>query len=284
MKSSRSSALLLLPGFALFLGFLLFPLVNVLDESFRLYEPGRIGSAKDAPYTLFNYAEILTPSYLRYFAETFKFGVLSSLIALVVAFPIAYAVARQPSPLIRKLAIGFLIGMMFLSTLVRVNALQLTFGPTGYGQLLSGLLNVSANGRFYTELVVIFGLLHYLIPISAITLFGTIQNLNPRLIDASQVLGASRLRSHLSITLPLCMPGLLSAFLICFTLCLSAFVVPMILGKGKVLFVSNLIYSRFSEIADYPSGSAVAITMLIVALSTIYGITWMVSKRYGNLR
>ncbi|MES0003099.1 ABC transporter permease [Mesorhizobium sp. M0051] len=284
MKSSRSSALLLLPGFALFLGFLLFPLVNVLDESFRLYEPGRIGSAKDAPYTLFNYAEILTPSYLRYFAETFKFGVLSSLIALVVAFPIAYAVATQPSPLLRKLAIGFLIGMMFLSTLVRVNALQLTFGPTGYGQLLSGLLNVSANGRFYTELVVIFGLLHYLIPISAITLLGTIQNLNPRLIDASQVLGASRLRSHLSITLPLCMPGLLSAFMICFTLCLSAFVVPMILGKGKVLFVSNLIYSRFSEIADYPSGSAVAITMLTVALSTIYGITWIVSKRYGNLR
>ncbi|MER8543328.1 ABC transporter permease [Mesorhizobium sp. M1334] len=284
MKFSRGSALLLLPGFALFLGFLLFPLVNVLDESFRLYEPGRIGSAKDAPYTLFNYAEILTPSYLRYFAETFKFGVLSSLIALVVAFPIAYAVARQPSPLLRKLAIGFLIGMMFLSTLVRVNALQLTFGPTGYGQLLSGLLNVSANGRFYTELVVIFGLLHYLIPISAITLLGTIQNLNPRLIDASQVLGASRLRSHLSITLPLCMPGLLSAFMICFTLCLSAFVVPMILGKGKVLFVSNLIYSRFSEIANYPSGSAVAITMLIVALSTIYGITWMVSKRYGNLR
>ncbi|MER9801163.1 ABC transporter permease subunit [Mesorhizobium sp. M0142] len=284
MKSSRSSALLLLPGFALFLGFLLFPLVNVLDESFRLYEPGRIGSAKDAPYTLFNYAEILTPSYLRYFAETFKFGILSSLIALVVAFPIAYSVARQPSPLLRKLAIGFLIGMMFLSTLVRVNALQLTFGPTGYGQLLSGLLNVSANGRFYTELVVIFGLLHYLITISAITLLGTIQNLNPRLIDASQVLGASRLRSHLSITLPLCMPGLLSAFMICFTLCLSAFVVPMILGKGKVLFVSNLIYSRFSEIANYPSGSAVAITMLIVALSTIYGITWMVSKRYGNLR
>ncbi|WP_168992222.1 MULTISPECIES: ABC transporter permease [Mesorhizobium] len=284
MKYSRSTALLLLPGFALFLALLVLPLANVLDESFRLFEPGRIGSAKDAAYTLFNYAEILTPSYLRYFAETFKFGVLSSLIALVVAFPIAYAVARQPSPILRKLAIGFLIGMMFLSTLVRVNALQLTFGPTGYGQLLSGLLNVSPNGRFYTELVVVFGLLHYLIPIAAITLLGTIQNLDPRLIDASQVLGASRLRSHLSITVPLCIPGLLSAFMICFTLCLSAFVVPMILGKGKVLFVSNLIYSRFSEIADYPSGSAVAITMLIVALITIYGITWMVSKRYGNLK
>ena len=284
MSSTRSTALLLLPGFALFLAFLVLPLANVVDESFRLFEPGRIGSAKDAPYTVFNYAEILEPSYVRYFAETFRFGIVSSLVALIIAFPIAYAVARQRSALVRKVAVGFLIGMMFLSTLVRVYALQLTFGPTGYARLLAGIMDVSPNGRFYTELVVTFGLLHYLIPISAITLLGTIQNINPRLVEASQVLGASRLRSHLSITVPLCVPGLLSAFLICFTLCLSAFVVPMILGKGKVLFVSNLIYARFSEIANYPSGSAVAITMLIVALLTIYGITWAVSKRFGKVK
>ncbi|RWK63373.1 ABC transporter permease [Mesorhizobium sp.] len=282
MPTTKRTALLLLPGFALCLAFLVLPLANVVDESFRFFEPGRIGSAKNAPYTLLNYAEILEPSYLRYFAETFRFGVISSLVALLVAFPIAYSMARQRSPFLRKLAVGFFIGMMFLSTLVRVYALQLTFGPTGYAQFLARLLNVSPNGRFYTELIVILGLLHYLIPISVITLLGTIQNLNPRLIEASQVLGASRLRSHLSITLPLCVPGLLSAFLICFTLCLSAFVIPMVLGKGKVLFVSNLIYARFSEIANYPSGSAVAITMLIISLITIYGITWVVSKWFGN--
>ena len=78
------------------------------------------------------------------------------------------------------------------------------------------------------------------------------------------------------------MPGLLSAFLICFTLCLSAFVVPLILGKGKVLFVSNLIYSRFSEIANYPSGSAVSIVMLIMSLSIIYGITRLVQARWSK--
>ncbi|RUW53306.1 ABC transporter permease [Mesorhizobium sp. M1A.F.Ca.ET.072.01.1.1] len=282
MSTTKRTVLLLLPGFALFLAFLALPLANVVDESFRFFEPGRIGSAKDAPYTLLNYAEILEPAYLRYFAETFRFGVLSSLIAIVVSFPIAYSVARQRSPWLRKLAIGFFIGMMFLSTLVRVYALQLTFGSTGYAHFLAGVLNVSPNSRFYTELIVVFGLLHYLIPISVITLLGTIQNLNPRLIEASQVLGASRLRSHLSITLPLCVPGLLSAFLICFTLCLSAFVIPMVLGKGKVLFVSNLIYARFSEIADYPSGSAVAITMLIIALIAIYGITWLVAKGFSN--
>jgi putative spermidine/putrescine transport system permease protein len=282
MKTNRGTLLLLIPGLGLFLLLLVLPLANVVEESFRLFEPGRIGAAKDAPYTLFNYAELIEPAYLSYLLETFRFGFVSSFIALVIAFPIAYTVARQRSALLRKLSIGFLIGMMFLSTLVRVYAIQLTFGPTGYARLIASLLDISPNGRFYTEMVVTLGLLHYLIPISAITLLGTIQNVNPRLSEAAQVLGASRLKSHLTITVPLCVPGLLSAFLICFTLCLSAFVVPMILGKGKVLFISNLIYARFSEIANYPSGSAVAIIMLAVSLLTIYVITRVVSARWGE--
>ena len=282
MKTNRGTLLLLIPGLGLFLLLLVLPLANVVEESFRLFEPGRIGAAKDAPYTLFNYAELIEPAYLSYLLETFRFGFVSSFIALVIAFPIAYTVARQRSALLRKLSIGFLIGMMFLSTLVRVYAIQLTFGPTGYARLIASLLDISPNGRFYTEMVVTLGLLHYLIPISAITLLGTIQNVNPRLSEAAQVLGASRLKSHLTITVPLCVPGLLSAFLICFTLCLSAFVVPMILGKGKVLFISNLIYARFSEIANYPSGSAVAIIMLAVSLLTIYVFTRVVSARWGE--
>lgn len=281
MKLSRGAAVLLVPGLGLFLVLLVLPLANVVEESFRLFEPGRIGSAKDAPYTLYNYTELADPAYVYYFLQTVRFGLISSLTGLAIAFPIAYAVARQRSPLVYKLSIGFLIGMMFLSTLVRVYALQLTFGPTGIARPLSGLLGLSMNGRAYTEIVVILGLLHYLIPISALTLLGTLQNINPRLTEAAQALGAPRWRAHLTITVPLSVPGLLSAFLICFTLCLSAFVVPLILGKGKVLFVSNLIYSRFSEIANYPSGSAVSIIMLVMSLSIIYGVTRLVQARWG---
>ena len=283
MKLSRGAALLLAPGLGVFLVLLVLPLANIVEESFRLFEPGRIGAAKDAPYTLFNYAELVEPAYLYYFVETVRFGLVSSTIALLIAFPIAYLTARQPSPLLRRFAIGFLIGMMFLSTLVRVYALQLTFGPTGIARLLAGALGMSPNGRTYTEMVVVFGLLHYLIPISAITLLGTIQNINPRFGEAAQTLGAARWKAHLTITVPLCVPGILSAFLICFTLCLSAFVVPMILGKGKVLFVSNLIYARFSEIANYPSGAAVSITMLVMSLAIIYGITRLVAARWGKV-
>ena len=280
MKPNRGAILLLVPGIGILLAFLALPLANVVEESFRLFEPGRIGAAKDAPYTLFNYAELIDATYLYYFVETARIGLIASTIGLILGFPIAYVIARRFTPFWRKVGVGFLIGIMFLSTLVRVYALQLTFGPTGIAKFLSGLLGVSMNGRFYTELVVILGLLHYLVPIAAITLLGTIQNVNPRLTEAGQALGAPRWLAHLTITVPLAVPGLLSAFLISFTLCLSAFVVPMILGKGKILFVSNLIYSRFSEIANYPSGSAISIIMLVLSLAIIYGITYLVTTRW----
>lgn len=270
----------MVPGVGILLVFLVLPLANVVEESIRLFEPGRIGAAKDAPYTLFNYAELMDATYLYYFTETARIGFVSSIIGLILGFPIAYVIARRFTPFWRKVGVGFLIGIMFLSTLVRVYALQLTFGPTGIAKFLSGLLGVSMNGRFYTELVVVLGLLHYLVPIAAITLLGTIQNVNPRLTEAGQALGAPRWMAHLTITVPLCVPGLLSAFLISFTLCLSAFVVPMILGKGKILFVSNLIYARFSEIANYPSGSAISIIMLVLSLLIIYGVSYLVTSRW----
>ena len=84
------------------------------------------------------------------------------------------------------------------------------------------------------------------------------------------------------MTVPLSVRGLLAAFLINYTIAISAFVVPMVLGKGKVLFMSNLIYSRFGEASNYPSGAAIAIQLLALALIMIYGITLMARVRWDR--
>ena len=129
-------------------------------------------------------------------------------------------------------------------------------------------------------MLVISGLLHYVIPLSALVLVGTIQNINPRWVEAAQSLGAPRWKAHLGITVPLSLRGILAAFVICYTLNISAFVVPLILGKGRITFVSNLIYSRFSEIANYPSGSAISLVMLLLSLILVYGISRLAARRW----
>jgi ABC-type spermidine/putrescine transport system permease subunit I len=191
---------------------------------------------------------------------------------------LAYWMARKLSERWRVVAVGFFVTLMFLSVLVRTYALELTFGATGpLAPLLQGL-GISTNGRGYIELLVGVGLLHYIIPMSVLTLLGTYQNIDPRLTDAAQVLGAPAWRAHLSVTLPLCLRGILAAFLFGFTFSISAFVIPMILGKGRVLFISNLIYTRFSEIANYPSGAAMSVVLFVLAMVMVYALTHVVSK------
>jgi ABC-type spermidine/putrescine transport system permease subunit I len=282
MKHNYRILPLFLPSGAVFLGLFFLPLSGLFIESFRLYTPGNIGSSASAPFTLSNYTELLTPAFADFFFETMRISLLASLTGLIFAFPLAHWITRRFSPRWRAIAVGFFATLMFLSVLVRTYAMELTFGAAGPLRPLLLALGISPNGRGYIEILVGAGLLHYIVPVATLTLLVTIQNIDPRLVDAAQALGAPGWKAHLSITLPLSMRGLLAAFLFAFTFSISAFVIPMILGKGRVLFVSNLIYTRFSEIADYPSGAAISIVLFVVALSVVYALSRQIAKRWSG--
>ncbi|MER9108697.1 ABC transporter permease subunit [Mesorhizobium sp. M0848] len=270
MRSMRSQVLLLLPAVAVFALFLTLPLLTVVGESFRAYEPGRIGAVAGAPLTGENYAELFNSAYLRYFMQTYLLSFGAAVMSVVFSFPVAYYIARNASPRARKLWIFALIGLMFLSSLVRIYAIQLTFGSVGLLAPIMSFLGANMNGASSINLVIIAGLLHYEIPLSILILIGAIQNLNPCLIEAAQSLGASASEAHFTVTTPLCIKALVSAFLVSMTLGVSAFAIPWILGRGRVLFVSNLIYSRISEVGNYPSGAAISILMIILSMLLIF--------------
>jgi len=277
MKLTRGAALVLGLVVAVYGALMLYPLLRVFEDSFREFIPGRIGSAANAPLTLANYTDLLHASYVSYFWDTFRIGLIASVLGVLLAFPIAHFVARRRSDWLRRATVGFLITLMFLSVLVRVYAIELSFGPAGFAREIARLFGVASASRFYIEFMIVLGLLHYAVPMSALVLIGTIQNVNPRLVEAAQALGSARWKSHLAVTLPLSARGLLSAFLVSFTLSISAFIVPMVLGRGKIMFVSNLIYTRFSELANFPSGSAVAVVMLGISLLVIYAVSRLTS-------
>jgi ABC-type spermidine/putrescine transport system permease subunit I len=267
---ARRGSWLVLPAVAVVTILLIAPLLLVGDESLRLFVPGRVGSVRDAQLTLQNYGEILRPAYARYFADTFRISLIATLLAVLLAYPIGYRVAHEVRPRVRRTWIGFLVVMLFLSILIRVYAVSLAVGPSGFGLELAEWLGLSLNSRGYAELSIVFGLLHCLIPMAAIVLLAPLQALNPRLVEAAQALGAPAWKAHATITLPLSARGVLAAFMLCFTFSISAFVIPMVLGKGRVLFVSNLIYSRFGEIGNYPGGAALSIALLALSLIVVY--------------
>ena len=269
MRGRIAPVLALAPALLVFGALFALPLLGLAGESVRLFTPGRVGSVAGAPLTLANYAELASPTFLGLLGETFRISVLTTLAGLAISYPLAWHIVRRFSPRARVLAIGFLITLILLSMLVRTYAIELTFGSVGVLRPTLRALGIAPTSGWYIQLLVGAGLLHYVIPLSTLTLLGTVQNVDPRLLDAAQSLGAPAWRAYASITLPLSRAGLVGAFLVGFTFSISAFVIPLVLGKGRVLFVSNTIYNRFSEIANYPSGAAISVVMLVLSLLAV---------------
>lgn len=265
---------LLLPALLVIAVLLLAPIALMTVESFRPFVPGRAGAGDG--WTFANYTELMSFAYAFYFADTFRVGFLVSAIAVGLGAPLAWLAARTRRHGVRLGIFGLLIGLLFLSLIARLYAIQMTWGATGPLAFFGRMIGVPVNSPRYAEVQVILGLLYFVLPVAALTLIGTFQNINPRLEEAATSLGAPRWKVTFGITLPLAVGGLLSAFMIAFAMCISNFVVPLILGRGVVLFTTNLMYTRFSDVANYPSGAAIGIIMLLLAIAVVYLMTVLV--------
>jgi|SRR5579862_2895104 len=280
MRLSRVHRLLLAPALAILVALLVAPIVLMAVESFRPYIPGRVGSG--AGWTLFNYAELISPAYAFYFWDTFRIGFIVSVLAVLLGVPIAWHAARTRRHAVRVFIFGLLIGLLFLSLIAKLYAIQMTWGASGPLTFFGRLIGIPVSSPRYAEVQVFIGLLHFVLPVATLMLIGTFQNINPQLELAAESLGAPRYDVASTITLPLAMPGLLAAFMICFAMCISNFVVPLILGRGVVLFTTNLMYTRFSDVANYPSGAAIGIVMLVLALGVVYALTVLVRTLFAE--
>jgi hypothetical protein len=135
-------------------------------ESFRPYVPGRAGSGSG--WTLANYAELANASYAFYYWDTFRIGLIVSLLGVVFGAPIAWLAARTSSHGVRLFIFGLLIGLLFLSLIARLYAIQMAWGATGPMYWFGDLIGIPVRSPRYAEVQVIIGLLHFVLPLNAL--------------------------------------------------------------------------------------------------------------------
>lgn len=267
---------LLAPGLVIMATLVIAPITLMLVESFRPFIGGRAGSA--AGWTIENYVELIKPAYAYYFWDTFRIGLIVSVAAVLLSTPLAWQAARTKRHFERVVIFGMLIGLLFLSLIAKLYAIQMTWGINGPLAAFCALIGVPVRSPGYAEVEVVIGLMHLVLPLAALMLVGTFQNISPRLEEAATSLGAPNWRVALGVTLPLAVPGLLSTFLIAFAMCISNFVVPLILGRGVVLFTTNLMYTRFSDVANYPSGAAIGAVIIVLVWGIVYSLTLLIRR------
>lgn len=276
--------LLILPAMLVlalfFAAFLRFAADSVLHQV-----PGTAMMA--GPPSLQNYATVLAaPLVQRTFLDTLRLSALVTGIAAVLGYPLAYVLARTASSCARQ-AILFLLVVTFLSGgITRAYAWMILLGNNGPLNRTLRDFGIKALPLLNNETGVTIGLVHFVIPFFVMTLYGAIRTVPTTLEDAARNLGSPRLRAFLSITFPLSLPGLVSAVLLTFTVTISSFLFPLLLGGGRVQMAANLIYDKMQNSFDTPVAATISILFLLTALAPVLVLAVFhrtLGRRFGGM-
>jgi len=217
--------------------------------------------------------------YVGFFSDSFKLNVLlqtlwlalkTTLLTLVVGYPLAYLYTLAPRWLQRVLLLLIVLPLL-TSVVVRTFAWVVILGREGIiNSLLLALGWIDAPlTLLYTPTGVAVALAQIEMPLMVLPLITALMNIDPNLRQASEVLGAGKWRTFLTVTLPLSIPGLVAGCLLVFATAAGAFVVQTLIGGGRHLFMPYYIYQQAIQINNFPLAAALAIILLGSVLAVV---------------
>lgn len=259
---------LLSPTLCWLILFFMVPLTVILIYSFL--DRGKYGGVVWT-FQLDNYVRFADALYLRIFWRSFVIATVTTVICLLMGYPMAYWMAGR-SPGVRNALLLLMMLPFWTNFVVRTYAWRFIFARTGIiNQALTaiGLIDEPLT-LLYTEGAVILGLVYGWVVGMVLPCYASLVGLDQSLLEAAQDLYANPIRTFLRVTLPLTVPGIVSGSILVFVPAFGAFVTPDLLGGGKADMVGNLIQQQFGSASDWPFGSAIStILMVVMLLGTI---------------
>jgi spermidine/putrescine transport system permease protein len=215
--------------------------------------------------TLEHYLHLPTRSAA--FTNTLWLAAGGTFLCLIVGYPLAYYLATRAGAK-KTLLLVLVIVPFWTSFLIRTYAWLTILGSTGIPALLEGL----GFGRIVllnTPLAVMIGIVYNYLPLMVFPLYVSLERLDKRLLEASKDLGAARWRTFLQVTLPLTLPGVLSGIILVFIPIMGEYLIPALLGGGRVFFVGNALVDTFLQSRNWPFGSAMAVGLILFVLVAV---------------
>ena len=263
--------LLLLPGMLWLVLFFLVPTIQLVATS--LYDPnGSLDAGYAMTWSFPNYWNALT-SFTAPFLRSLVYAAVSTGLALLLAYPLAYAIAFK-SGRWKNLMLVAVIAPFFTSFLVRTLAWKSILSDNGFVvNVLQTLHILGPDGRLLaTSVAVITGLTYNFLPFMVLLLYASLEKIDLRLIEASKDLYADGFTSFRKVTLPLSMPGLVAGTLLTFIPAAGDYINAELLGTPKQYMIGNVIDSLFLVQLDYPMAAACSVILMlaIVAMVLVY--------------
>ncbi|MFT5115381.1 MAG: putrescine transport system permease protein [Parasphingorhabdus sp.] len=203
--------------------------------------------------------------YVKTYLNSIKISSISTLIALFIGYPMAYAIVRSRETT-RNILLMLVILPFWTSFLLRVYAWMGLLADQGtFNNLLIGLGLIDDPIRMlYTPFAVYIGIIYTYLPFMILPLYANMEKLDWTLLEAAADLGARPMTTFLTVTLPMTTPGIIAGSLLMFIPATGEYVIPDLLGGGNVLMIGRILYNEFNANIDWPVASAVAIALLLL--------------------
>jgi putative spermidine/putrescine transport system permease protein len=261
--------LFLLPAILL-TGLLVAGVVPLLDASLRTLDRStfRMGES----WSLANFLTLWErPVYGVLIRRTLGAAFVVTGLTLAIALPYAWLMVRTPRPWLKKLLLVSLFLPFFIGQVVRAYGWLIVLGQQGLVNSTLAALGLPTIAVLYTLPGVVLGLVQYMLPFAVLMLAPAFTAFAEGVELASASLGATPSRTFLHVVLPLVKPGLVAASVVVFTLSLTDFAMPAIMGGGRNDFIANGIYDAFFRLSDPGLGGALAIVLTLIG-TTIAGL------------
>jgi putative spermidine/putrescine transport system permease protein len=230
-------------------------------------------SVTEPEFGLQNYQTLLgTATYAKVFFNTFFIAALVTLVTLVIAFPVAWLLAILPG-IWGKIVFAVILLSMWTNLLARTYAWMVLLQKTGLvNKVLLGLGIIDAPLTLTNNLVgVTIGMVYIMLPFMILPLMGVIKKIDPAILQAAALCGASKGQALTRVLLPLALPGIASGGLMVFVMSLGYFVTPSLLGGTSNMMLAEMIAQQVQSLLNWGLGGAAALVLLVVTLA-IYAL------------
>ena len=208
--------------------------------------------------------------YWKSYLSSVVIAAISTLLTLIIGYPIAYGMARSPQSL-RPTLLMLVILPFWTSFLIRVYAWMGILSNEGFlNQLLLwlGIINEPLT-ILNTNTAVYIGVVYTYLPFMILPIYSALERMDESLIEAAEDLGCSRLSAFWLVTIPLSKPGIIAGCFLVFIPTLGEFVIPSLLGGSDTLMIGKVLWEEFFSNRDWPVASAVAVVLLLLLIVPI---------------
>lgn len=233
-------------------------------------------------FTLDHFKKFFTdPDFLLVLWRSLTIAVKTTIICVVLGYPVAYFIARS-SDRVRNILVLAITLPMWINMLVRTYAWIGILSDGGIAQTILGLFGFKDVELLYTEGSVLLGMVYNFIPFMILQINTSLCKMDKSLLEASADLGANRVQTFLRVTFPLSLSGVVSGITLVFLPAVSSFFIPKLLGGGQFFLIGNVIENQFITVGEWNFGSAISMIMAVIMMICMYAIRKIDERNSGG--